>query len=177
MSAARLPLAFGAGCRIRPWAPARDAADLLRHADNPNVPRFLSTRFPHPYTAADAQAWFDFVAVQAPATNWAIEVDGAAAGGIGLRLGRDEFAHSAELGYWLGEAHWGRGIVSAAVAALLPWAEQSFGLRRVAAYVATGNPASLRVLEKNGFQREGLLRMRAIRDGIAQDHVALARIR
>lgn len=174
MSGLPLPLEFGDG-RIRPWVPA-DRASLLRHADNPRVARYLSARFPHPYTAADADAWFAYLASNSAPCNWALEVDGEAVGGIGLRLGEGEMAHLAELGYWLGEAHWGRGIVSAAVRALLPAVVPAFGLQRIQAYAATINPGSIRVLEKAGFEREGLMRRRAIRDGVAQDHVVFARL-
>lgn len=174
MSGPALPLDFGPG-RIRPWVPA-DRASLLRHADNPRVARFLSLRFPHPYTEAEADAWFGFLAASEARSNWALEVEGEAVGGIGFRLGEGELAHSAELGYWLGEAYWGRGIVTAAVRALLPAAVAVFGLGRVQAYAATMNPGSIRVLEKTGFEREGVMRRRAIRDGVAQDHVVFARL-
>ncbi|MFC4727198.1 GNAT family N-acetyltransferase [Coralloluteibacterium thermophilus] len=167
-------LDFGRG-RIRPWRRG-DRAALLRHADDPLVARYLSLRFPHPYRPEDADAWFGFVEGQAPLSAFALDVEGEAVGGIGLRLGELEFAHSAELGYWLGRRHWRRGIVGAAVAAFVPWAAERFGLRRIAAYADVRNLGSVRVLERNGFAREGLLRCRAIRDGDPQDHLAFARL-
>lgn len=160
---------FSAG-RIRRWR-RDDRASLLRHADDADVARFLSSRFPHPYRESDADAWFDFLESQAIPEGWAIEVGGQAVGGIGLRFGRDEFAHSAELGYWLGKAYWRRGIVSAAVRAFVPEALLRFKLSRITAYAATDNPGSIRVLESAGFRREGLMPCRAIRDGLAQDHI------
>lgn len=170
-----LPLDLGTG-RVRPWRRGdRDA--LLRHANDPAVARFLSLRFPHPYTPADADAWFDFLDAQGDPEGWAIEVGGEAVGGIGVRRGTAEFAHSGELGYWLGRAFWGRGLVTAAVRAVVPFAMARWGLSRLTAYAASDNPGSIRVLEKSGFQREGLMRARAIRDGTAQDHVVFGLVR
>ena len=172
-----LPPAVGApqlhvdfeGGRVRPWT--RDDRDaLVRHSNSQRVARFLSTRFPHPYGPADAEAWLAFLASQPEPEGWAIDVDGEAVGGIGLRRGVADFAHSAELGYWLGEAYWGRGLMTRVVRAVLPAVVARFGLIRVTAYAACANPASLRVLEKAGFAREGLMRARAIRDGEIQDH-------
>ena len=173
----RLPFAFGDGDTagtgvVRPWRRA-DRASLLRHADNPNVARYLSSRFPHPYTPADADAWFAFLEGQGEPTSFAIEVDGEAVGGVGLRGSDDpEFSHSAELGYWLGEAYWRRGIVTAAVAAFVPFAMHRWNLARLTAYANPRNHGSVHVLEGAGFVREGLIRARAIRDGVVHDHVA-----
>lgn len=158
------------GGRVRPWE-TRDAGAMVRHANNPAVSRFLSTRFPNPYTLDDAARWFAFLQAQDDPEGWAIEIEGAAVGGIGFRRGEGEFAHSAELGYWLGEAHWGRGVMTRAVRAALPVAVHRWGLSRVTAYAASANAGSVRVLEKAGFVREGLMRARAIRDGVVQDHL------
>lgn len=161
---------FGPG-RIRPWRRS-DRAALVRHADNPNVARYLSLRFPNPYTPADADAWFDFIESQGDAPEaWAIEVDGEAAGGIGVRRGSAEFAHSGELGYWLGQAHWRRGIVGAAVQVFVPWIMARWNLARLTVYVNPRNVGSVRVVEAAGFVREGLVRARAVRNGEAHDHL------
>lgn len=168
----RLPFEFvgGAGV-VRPWRRA-DRASLLRHADNPNVARYLSLRFPNPYTPADADAWFAFLDEQEDPPAWAIDVDGEAVGGIGVRLGEAEFAHTGDLGYWLGEAHWRRGIVGAAVRVAVPFVMARYGLARLTSYANPRNLGSIHVLEGAGFVREGLIRARAIRDGVAHDHVA-----
>lgn len=171
-----LPFAFASGAGVvRAWR-REDRASLLRHADNPNVARYLSLRFPNPYTPADADAWFDFLETQDDPEGWAIEVDGQAVGGIGLRRGAAEFVHSAELGYWLGEAYWRRGIVAAAVQVALPFAVARWNLARVTAYVHPRNLGSVHVLESAGFVREGLVRARAIRDGDAHDHLMYGRV-
>ena len=82
--------------------------------------------------------------------NFAIVVSGEAIGGIGLRLGTDIFRRSAEIGYWLGEPFWGRGIATEAVGAVSQYAFESFDLCRLEAGVFEWNPASMRVLEKAG---------------------------
>lgn len=171
-----LPFVFASGAGVvRPWR-REDRASLLRHADNPNVARYLSLRFPNPYTPADADAWFAFLESQEDPEGWAIEVDGAAVGGIGLRRGAAEFAHSAELGYWLGEAYWRRGIVTAAVRVVVPFVTERWDLVRLTAYASARNVGSVRVLEEAGFVREGLVRARAFRDGHAYDHVMFGRV-
>lgn len=165
---ALLDIDFGLG-RIRPWARSdRDA--LVRHANSPNVARYTSTRFPHPYTHEAADAWFDFLEGQDDPEAYAIEVDGEAMGGIGIRRGENEYAHSGELGYWLGEAAWGRGIATAAVRAFVPAMMARWNLSRLNAFVVTGNVASCKVLEKAGFVLEGVQKAKAIRGGWVQDH-------
>lgn len=88
----------------------------------------------------------------------AIEIDGQACGSIAARPGKGERAHSAELGYWLGRRYWGQGLMTRVVGAYLAWVLPVLALQRVEANVLDGNPASARVLEKNGFREEGLRR-------------------
>lgn len=160
-------------CVVRDWTPA-DKDDLLRVADNTRVARNLTHGFPQPYTAADADAWFAFLAGMAEPTHWAIEVDGRAVGGIGLEVGEGVFARSADFGYWLGEPYWGRGIMTAAVGVVAPYAMARFGLRRLEAGVFARNPASVRVLEHCGFVLEGVARAAVWKDGVVIDRLVYA---
>lgn len=160
---------------VRPWRRS-DRDSLLRHADNVNVSRHLSLRFPYPYRPSDADAFFAMLESQADPEAWAIEVEGEAVGGIGVRRGMAEFAHSGELGYWLGEAFWRRGIVGAAVRVAVPFAMARWNLARLTAYADVRNVGSIRVLEGAGFIREGVVRARAIRAGEVHDHVAFGRV-
>ena len=153
-----------ATCTLRPWR-VSDLESLVTYADNPRVPEHLRDRFPSPYTRADGEAW---LAVEHPA-NHAIEVDGAAVGSIGIHLGADVERRSAEIGYWLGEAYWGRGIVTEAVGAVTRWAIAEHDLLRVFANVFANNPASARVLEKNGYALEGRLRRAVVKRGEVLD--------
>jgi len=162
-------------CIVRDWQ-AGDRASLLRHADNRKVWRNLSDRFPHPYTGADADAWFALLRKMLEPTHWAIEVDGCAVGGIGVIRGEGIHVRSGHFGYWLGEAYWDRGIMTAAVLATAEYALSALGLLRLEAPVFEWNPASMRVLEKCGFVREGVLRRSVSKDGEIIDSVLYARI-
>lgn len=147
----------GDGFLLRAWR-QDDLESLLHHADDPRVPRGLSDRFPHPYTRADGEAFLSGRVVDLAHPAFAIEIGGEACGGIAARPHEGEKAHGAELGYWLGSAHWGQGHMSRVVAAYLAWVVPAYGLRRVEANVLDLNPASARVLEKNGFTEEGCRR-------------------
>ena len=160
-------------CIIRDWRPT-DREALVRHADNRAVWRNLTHKFPHPYTPADADRWFALVAAMPEPTAWAIEVEGEAVGGIGVHPGEGVYAHSAELGYWLAEPLWGRGIMTEAVRAVSGFAFEHFDLRRLEAVVFAWNPASMRVLERCGFVREGIAKAAILKDGELTDKITYA---
>ena len=159
--------------RLRSWR-LDDAASLVRHANNRRVSMNLRDAFPYPYNDADAAEWLERAVTRDPVTNFAIEVAGEAAGSVGLRLDTDIFSRTAEIGYWLGEAHWGKGIVTEAVRAISRYAFERFDLARIEAGVFERNPASMRVLEKNGFTLEGRLRQRVTKDGVTMDECLYA---
>jgi ribosomal-protein-alanine N-acetyltransferase len=161
-------------CVLRRWRP-EDKASLILHANNRRVWRNLRDLFPHPYTKADADHWLRFATVedQAPWT-FAVEVSGQAIGGISLVRHGDVEIHTAELGYWLGEAFWGRGIATAAVRAITAAAFEHTDIYRVYADVFAWNPGSMRVLEKAGYHREAVLLRAAFKDGTLVDRVVYA---
>lgn len=161
---------------LRPWRRG-DEASLVRHADNPDVSRNLADVFPSPYTPADADAWIALQAGSPLVTDLAIEVDGAAVGGIGVRPGDGMQRRTGEIGYWLGEPFWGRGIATEAVRAVSAEAFARFDLLRLEAQVYARNAASARVLEKCGYKLEGRLRLRVIKAGEALDVLMYARLR
>ena len=161
---------------VRDWRPS-DKTSLVEHANNRNVWRNLAHRFPHPYTQADAEGWFSMLARMPRPTHWAIELDGAAVGGVGIDLGEGIFGRSAKIGYWLGEPFWGRGIMTSVVRATAEFALEQFDLVRLESPVFEWNPASMRVLEKCGFQREGVMRKSVFKDGQLIDAVLYARVR
>lgn len=160
-------------CVLRPWHRA-DHVSLVRHANNRQVWLMLRDQFPHPYTDADAEAWLAYVARQRIVTNFAIVVDGEAAGGIGVAPQPDVHRRSAEIGYWLGEAFWNRGIMTAAVRTYTDYAFDAHDLIRIFAGVFSSNPASMRVLEKVGYTREGILRRSVVKDGQVLDQALYA---
>jgi ribosomal-protein-alanine N-acetyltransferase len=163
-------------CVLRTWR-VQDKAALLQHAYNRKVWRNMSDIFPYPYTDADADRWLQAAALPGPSVHLAIDRDGEAIGGIGVIAGVDEFRHTAQFGYWLGEAHWGQGIATAAARAMAALALSGDDFVRLEAKVFAWNPGSMRVLEKAGFVREGVLRCSVFKDGQIIDSVLYARVR
>ena len=161
------------GGRIRSWRPG-DEPSLARHANNRNIWLNVRDRFPHPYTLADAEAWVAKAPVADPETQFAIQVDGEAAGGMGVFLQEDIERYSAEIGYWLGEPFWGRGIATEALVAVTRHAIEAHGLTRLYALPFAENTASCRVLEKAGYVLEARLRRSAIKDGRIGDQLQYA---
>jgi [ribosomal protein S5]-alanine N-acetyltransferase len=163
-------------CLLRPWR-VGDEASLVRYANNRNVSRNLRDRFPYPYTAADADEWIKLAASQTRPTSFAIVVAGEAVGGTGIELGTDIFRRSAEIGYWLGEPFWGRGIATEVLRAMTEYAFAHFDICRLEAGVFDWNPASARVLEKAGYTLEGRARLGVIKDGRLGDRLLYALVR
>ena len=161
-------------CVIRSWR-SGDEKTLPFHANNRKIWLNLRDRFPHPYTAADARQWIKHIVGVTPETNFAIDVGGEVVGGIALELQDDVERCSAEVGYWLGETCWGRGIATAALESLTEYAFSEFHLTRVYALPFARNVASVRVLEKAGYVCEGVLRRSAIKDGVLLDQLMYAR--
>lgn len=165
-----------ATCTVRSWE-WRDRDAIVRHANNRNVSINLRDRFPHPYTINDARTWLDSVVGIKPETNFAIAVGGEAVGGIGFTLQPDVGHRSAEIGYWLGEDFWGRGITTDALKAVTDYAFATFDICRLFAHVFEWNGASARVLEKAGYSFEGRLRKSVTKDGKTIDQLMYAVIR
>ena len=163
-------------CRIRPWR-ADDAASLQRHANNRKIWLNVRDIFPHPYTLANAHFFLDLMARETPRATFAIANESEAIGCIGLRLGADVHRRTAELGYWLGEPFWGRGIMTEAVRALTAWAFPHFDLVRIYAEPFANNAASIRLLEKASFTCEGRLRAHVLKDGQILDAFLYAKLR
>jgi len=163
----------GSTCIVRPWR-AGDAESLVKYANNPNIAQHLRDRFPHPYTLRDAKAFIHSSASARPQVSFAIIVDGGAAGGIGFSSGSDVERFSAEIGYWLGEPFWGRGIVTEAVQLVSAYAFDTCGLLRLFALPFADNRRSIRVLEKAGYTREAILRSSAVKDRTVRDQALYA---
>ena len=165
----------GSRCVVRPWRKT-DVTSLTRHADNLNVAKNLRDAFPHPYTTSDAKAFLKRAAAAADPTNLAIEVSGAAVGAVGYVPGRDVERYSAEIGYWLGEELWGRGIACEALQLVTAHAFKELGFLRLFALPFSDNSASARVLEKAGYVREAVLRSSSVKAGVVKDQLLYARI-
>ncbi|MBV8153004.1 MAG: GNAT family N-acetyltransferase [Candidatus Eremiobacteraeota bacterium] len=153
-----------------------DAEALQALADDWEVARYMRDRFPHPYGIADAREW---IAKNAHplSTNFAIEADGEYAGGVGYMRFENEARLTAEAGYWLGRKFWGRGIATAAFGCLVQLAFEREDVVRLEAGAYSNNPRSQRVLEKCGFQREGVHRRAVIKGDEILDVVMYAKLR
>ncbi len=157
-------------CTLRDWRDT-DADALARHANDRDVWLKLRDAFPHPYRLEDAHRFLAMVAKQDPTTFFAIEVDGEAAGGIGLMLHTDVERLTAELGYWLAPAYWNKGLMTEAAAAAVRCAFQTIGLHKVTVGCIAENVASRRVIEKLGFRYVGRREDDVWRDGRWWSHL------
>lgn len=158
----------GVRCTIRSWRHS-DAGSIARLANDREIWRNLRDLFPHPYRRDDAEEFLAAVTNREPETSFAIDIDGSAAGSIGLTLGTDIERSSAEIGYWLGREYWGLGIVSEALALATTHAFATLPVNRIFAVPFVRNAASCRVLEKAGYERQARLRSSAIKDGAVLD--------
>ena len=160
-------------CDVRSFR-EHDAASIALHADNRKIWLNLRDTFPHPYSIKDAWAFIAFALARKPETDFAIAVEGQAVGAIGFKLLPDVERVSAEIGYWLGESFWGKGIVAESLTAMTRYAIETYGLSRVFAVPFEWNAPSMRVLEKAGYTLEGRMRRSAIKDGKIVDQLLYA---
>jgi RimJ/RimL family protein N-acetyltransferase len=148
---------------LREWRQP-DAPSLSANANNINIWNNVRDIFPYPYSEEDGKLFIEKVlSKSAPATDFAIVVEGKAVGGIGIAL--DVECVSAEIGYWLGEAYWNKGIMTRAVKLMVKYAFANFPLQKIYTPVFDFNIASMRVLQKAGFEREAVLKKAAVKNG------------
>lgn len=159
--------------RIRTWE-RDDAASLSAHANDADIARFMTDTFPYPYSLAHAGQFISMALSQDPARLFAIEVNGEAAGGIGLHPQQDIMRLNAELGYWLGSKFHGRGIISSAIPAVVGYGFRAFDIQRIFARPFGNNIASRRVLEKCGFALEARIPKNIIKNGEMLDELIYA---
>ncbi len=150
---------------------------MIKNISNKKIAK-NTLRIPYPYTPKDASFWIlQNRKLQKKkikiAMNFAIDINGEIVGGIGLNKIE---GHEAELGYWLGEKYWGKGIMTFAVKALTKYAFDKLGLRRIYAYVFPPNKASAKVLQKAGYKYEGKLRKHVIKNGKLADDLLFAKV-
>ncbi|MBN1995934.1 GNAT family N-acetyltransferase [candidate division KSB1 bacterium] len=161
---------------VRNWQKS-DIPALFKYADNPKIAVNLRDAFPSPYKPADAEKFLAIVLEMNPCTYFAIANHEEAIGSIGFMAGKDVHRFSAEMGYWLAEPFWGRGIITKAVRAVTDYAFREFGLNRIYAEPFADNIASVRVLEKAGFTLEGRLRANVVKRGKVLDQLLFAKLR
>ncbi|MCF7801642.1 MAG: GNAT family N-acetyltransferase [Candidatus Marinimicrobia bacterium] len=154
-----------------------DKARLVAFANNEKVARNLRDGFPHPYTDETAEQWLDTAIEHLSNSVFVIAQNDLLIGGIGYHPRDDVYRYSAEIGYWLGEPYWGQDIVTRCVGKLVGWIFTNTECLRLFAGVFSNNPASVRVLEKNGFRLEGRLRQAVVKQGVVLDELRHALLR
>jgi len=144
--------------------------NLYPLANNPNIAKTLRDSFPQPYTIHDARHWIEHNIKFNPPQNFAIEFDGQLAGSVGCEIGKNELRTNMELGFWVGEAFWGKGIATEAVQLFTEYALKNFPeIKRIYAQVFDFNVASMRVLENSGFEPEAILKDGYIKNNTVGD--------
>jgi len=142
--------------------------------NNYDVSRFLSSRIPFPYTHDDAQRWVNHAAKHE--ITRVIDCEGQLAGIVTVERGIDENARCGEIGYWLGQPYWGRGIASEAVSLMTDEIFSQTDIVRLFAPVYEPNKASMRVVEKCGYHLEGIAEKSAFKDGRFYDEYIFAKV-
>lgn len=153
---------------LREWKRS-DAEALAKIANNKKIWDNVRDRLPHPYTLKDAHEWLDLVKAQKVNTTFCIEADGKLAGSIGIVLRDDVYRKTAEIGYFVGEEYWGKGIATEAIRQMMDYVKKEFDVVRVFAEVFEYNKASMKVLEKNGFYLECIRKKAVIKNNVVLD--------
>lgn len=158
---------------LRPWSP-NDLNNLVKHANNYKIAKNMMDRFPHPYTIENGRQFIEFATSGNPIHLFAIDINGEAVGGVGIHPQEDVSRKNAELGYWLAEPFWGRGIITRAIPPMVDFAFKTFDITRVFARPFGTNLASQRVLEKCGFKLEGRFEKTIFKNGEYLDELFYA---
>lgn len=160
---------------LREWKKS-DAAALAKLANNKKIWDNVRDRLPYPYTKNDAKEWLSLVKKQKTVTTFCVEADGEVAGSIGFTLKDDVYRKNAEIGYFIGEQFWGKGIATEAVKQLVGYIQKKIDVIRIYAEVFEYNKASMKVLEKNGFYLECIRKKAAIKNNVVLDDYVWVRL-
>ena len=161
---------------LRSWKRS-DQSRLTSLANNQHIANFLMDSFPHPYTDKDAEHWIDLCLEENKNLLLAIERKGELIGGIGGHFKDDIHRYNAELGYWIAEHYWGKGIITKTIEHFCSYLFSKYKINRIYADVFSTNPASGRVLEKNGFIKEGTLKKAAYKNGLFIDLLVYSKLK
>lgn len=155
---------------LRKWRNS-DAESVAKYANNINVANNLRNVFPHPYTIEDAKWYVNSCANNDESCQCtrAIVVNGEAVGSIGIFIKDDVYCKSGEIGYWLGEPFWNKGIVSEAIKQICDLVFQKYDVVRIFSEPYARNIGSRKVLEKAGFELEGVLKKSVYKNGVILD--------
>lgn len=161
---------------VRKWKPG-DEGELAIQANNIKIYNNLRDLFPYPYTYEEAVKWIKYNSGIDPAENMAIIVDGRVAGGVGTKRMEDVYRKTMEIGYFLGEPYWGKGIMTHVVRQFVDYMFKTFDINRIIAPVFDFNIGSQKVLEKVGFRKEAVLIKSVIKNNIFRNEIIYAMLR
>lgn len=150
--------------RLRDYSEA-DTDRLVELANNENVSRYLIYTFPYPYTKQDAIEWIKTGSKANNSVTKIIEYRGKFVGSVGITPQTGWKDHSAEIGYWVGEDYWGKGIATEALRVMSDFAFAVLKFRKLFAPVLGPNKGSMRVLEKCGYELEGIFKQEVFKHG------------
>jgi len=159
--------------KLRAWQES-DLEQLVKIADNFNIAKNLTNHFPHPYTHDSGRGFIKMANEVKPQRIFAIEVDGLAVGAIGIHAETDLHIKNGEMGYWLGEPYWGKGIMTQAVRKMVGYGFETFDITRIFARCFGTNIGSQKVLEKVGFVLEAKFEQTLYKNGEYIDELIYA---
>lgn len=154
-----------------------DIPKLAEYANNQKVSNNLRDAFPSPYTVEDARAFVAMARGRDPKSIFAIEYKGEYVGNISLMPCGDVYRNSAEIGYFIGEPFWNKGIMTTAVTLITAYGFDILGVVRIFTGIFEYNKASGCVLEKCGFEKEAVFKKAITKKGVLYDEVRYARIK
>ncbi len=160
---------------LKPYS-LSDTEDLTRIANNAQIAGNMRDMFPHPYTVQDAENYIKLRLEDRIQSVFGIIYNGELAGSIGLHLQQDVYRLSAELGYFVGEPYWNKGIATQAIALITRYGFENLHLNRIFARVFANNKASMRVLEKNNYVLEGIKKKAIVKNNRILDEYFYAKI-
>ncbi|MES2761188.1 MAG: GNAT family protein [Bacteroidota bacterium] len=132
-----------------------DLDTLVAIANNKNIAQYMADVFPHPYTHEKGRTFIEFATTNSTANIFAITIDGKPVGSIGLHLQADILRKNAEIGYWLAEAYWGKGVMPQAIDQIVELGFNTMDVVRIFARIYGSNIPSQKVIEKANFKLEG----------------------
>ncbi len=159
--------------KLRPWH-ISDLDHLVKFANNNNIAKYMTNQFPHPYAPENGKVFISFATGETPERLLAIDVNGVAVGGIGIHPQQDIQLKNAELGYWLAEPYWNKGIMNRAIKQMISYAFENFEIERIFARPFGTNLASQKVLEKAGFVLEARFEKTLFKNGEYLDELVYA---
>ncbi|MHC1682213.1 MAG: GNAT family N-acetyltransferase [Clostridiaceae bacterium] len=156
--------------KLRRWE-IDDIQSVAKYANNKKVADNLRNIFPYPYTLEDAEDYVRFCIKgdEKKQCCRAITVNGEAVGSIGVFIKDDVYCKTAEVGYWLGEEFWGKGLMSEAIKEICEFVFENYDIVRIFAEPFAWNMGSRRALEKAGFKLEGILEKSVYKNGVIGD--------